>query len=295
MTTYVPRQRFPHGVSLKAFGMEKKYRDKSIDKMERDCSNIDLYLSPTYGAMETALRLDPEAAEVETWEAWTISMQVHNVVFALYQAEKGTQIEYLIDHKIRTLTAPGNLTCADASTWQTAFFLAVVCRDNARAQALCQFPVENMRQAANDAQVEYNDYIYHWVAALQAFVNGTDDLAGELRQAMELSDPEQGAFGGEALDLLVFPPMEVFRQLLLEDKDEFNQALVHALESYKHFHARESEEKNVASGIIPLSLLALACLAYDKSENTPEFALEVESEYLPKHFVQGSWHGEFPI
>jgi|SRR5699024_2692695 len=295
MTTYLPRHEFPYGIDPGFLESRIQYRDELVQELERDCSNIDMYLSPIHRTAELSLRLDPEAAEVETWEAWTIAMQVHNTVFALSAVEEGTQIEYLIDHKTRTLTAPGKLDCADASTWQTAFFLAVVCRDNARAQALCQFPVENMRQAANDAQVEYNDYIYHWVAALQAFVNGTDDLAGELRQAMELSDPDQGAFGGDALDLLVFPQMEVFRQLLLEDSDGFNQALVDALESYKHFHIRICEEKKIASGIVPLNLLALACLAHDKAEHTPGFALEVESEYLPKHLVKRSWHGEFPI
>ena len=49
------------------------------------------------------------------------------------------------------------------------------------------------------------------------------------------------------------------------------------------------------NGIEPLPLTRLACLAYGKTAHTPDFALEVESGYLPKHLVQGSWHGEFPI
>ncbi len=110
---------------------------------------------------------------------------------------------------------------------------------------------------------------------------------------MELSDPRQGAFGGEALDLLVFPGMEVFRQLLLGDTTKFNEALVHALESHKRYYTRE-EMRNRISGIVPLRLSALACLAYDKAEHTPGFSLEVESEYLPKHLLRRSWHGEFP-
>ncbi|WP_160049921.1 MULTISPECIES: immunity 49 family protein [unclassified Nocardiopsis] len=294
MTIHVSRAAIDHGVDQDFLDSENQYRDELVQGLEQDCSNMDLDLSPVYGAAEMALLLDPEAAKVETWEAWTIAMQFHNAVFALSEVEQGTEVEYRIGHEFRKLTSPGMLNCADPATWEKAFFLAAVCRDNERAQALCRVPVERMREAARNAQVEYNDYLYHWVAALQAFVNGTDDLASELRRAMELSDPRGGAFGGGALDLLVFPKMEVFRQLLLGDSAKFNEALVYALECYKRYHTSQ-EDQNRVSGIVPLALLAFACLAYDKAERTPGFSLDVESEYLPKHLVKRSWYGEFPV
>ncbi|OOC56643.1 MULTISPECIES: immunity 49 family protein [Nocardiopsis] len=294
MTTRVSRHEIDHGVDQDFIEHETKRRAKLIRRLERDCSNIDLYLFPVYDLAETMLLLDPEAATVETWESWAIAMQVHGTVFAVSEAEKGSRVEYMIDHEVRELTAPDMLYCADPSTWEMAFHLAVVCRDNAHAEALCRVPVERLREAARGAKVEYNDYLYHWVAALQAFVNGTDDLASELRRAMELSDPRGGAFGGETLDLLVFPKMEVFRQLLSGDSAKFNEALAHALESHKRYHTSREDENRV-SGIVPLSLLALACLAHDTAERTPGFSLDVESEYLPKHLVQRSWYGEFPV
>ncbi|NKY77057.1 immunity 49 family protein [Nocardiopsis dassonvillei] len=230
---------------------------------------------------------------METWEAWTKAMQLHGAVFAVSEAEEGTQVAYLIDHEVRALTAPGMLHCADPATWEKAFYLAVVCRDNARADALCRVPVEHLRRAAEGAKVRYNEYSYHWIAALQAYVNGTDDLVRELRSAMELSSPRSGAFGGEALDLLIFPKMEVFRRLLMGDSTKFNETLVFALEGFKSYHTREDAPPG-AQGIVPLGLLAWACLAYDKSQRG-DFSLDVESEYLPKHLVQRSWYGEFPV
>lgn len=283
-----------HGVSQKYIDHKTGRRKELFSELERDCSNIDLDLFPVRDLAETMILLDPQAAMVETWESWTAAMQLHSAVFALSEAEKGSVVECLIDHKVRRLKAPGMLYCADPDNWENAFLLAVVCRDNARAEALCRVPVERLRQAAEGAKVTYNEYTYHWISALQAYVNGTPDLVDELRRAMELSSPSRGAFGGDALDLLAFPPMEVFRRLLMGDSDKFNEALVYALESHKRYYD-ERKDDNRVRGIVPLSLLAWACLAYDKSQRSPDFRLEVESEYLPKHLVERSWYGEFPV
>jgi hypothetical protein len=293
VTVRVSRHELDHGVDQDLIAYQTTRRAKLVRRLEQDCSNIDLDLYPIFYAAQTGLLVDPEAAAVETWEAWTAAMQVHSAVFAVSEAEKGTQVEYLIDHEIRALTAPGMLHCADPSTWETAFYLAVVCRDNARADALCRIPVEHLRRAAAGGKVRYNEYTYHWIAALQAYVNGTDNLVSELRSAMELSSPRGGAFGGESLDLLVFPKMEVFRRLLMGDAAKFNEALVFGLKSFKHYHTMEDAPPGVR-GIVPLGLLAWTCLAYDKSQRG-DFSLDVESEYLPKHLVQRSWYGEFPV
>jgi hypothetical protein len=294
MTTHVSRHELDHGVGQDLIEHETKRRAKLVRRLERDCSNIDLDLYPVYDLAEMMLLVDPEAAKVETWEAWTVAMQVHNAVFAVSEAEEGTEVEYRIDHEVRSLTSPGMLHCADPSTWETAFYLAVVCRDNARADALCQVPVEHLRRAAEGGGVKYNEYTYHWIAALQAYVNGTDDLVSELRQAMELSSPRSGAFGGETLDLLVFPKMEVFRRLLMGDSAKFNEALVFGLKSFRSYHTSREDENRVG-GIVALGLLAWACLAYDRSQRSSGFSLDVESEYLPKHLVRRSWYGEFPV
>lgn len=294
MSAYIARHEIKHGVSQDFIDYKTGRREKIFAELERNCSNIDLDLFPVRYLAETMILLDPRAAMVETWESWTAAMQLHSAVFAVSEAEKGSVVEYLIDHKVRRLKAPGMLYCADANNWQTAFYLAVVCRDNARADALCRVSVERLRQAAEGARVTYNEYTYHWIATLQAYVNGTPDLVGELRRAMELSSSSSGAFGGDALDLLVFPSMEVFRRLLMGDSDKFNEALVYALESHKRYYVKRQEDNKV-DGIIPLSLLAWTCLAYDKSQRSPDFRLEVESEYLPKHLVERSWYGEFPV
>lgn len=287
MTTYVSRHEMDHGIDEEEVAYQVGRRSKMVKKTVRDASNISLWLSPVLQAAEETLLLDPPARNVETWESWTTAMQFHNAVFALSEAEKGSTVDYLIDQEVRALEAPGLLSAANAGTWQTAFFLAVTCRANDRAEALCRIPLDRLRRAGEAGGVEYNEFSFHWVAALRAYVNGGAELVSELRQAMELSDPRRGAFGGEYLDLVSFPQMDVFRLLLVGDTAAFNDALVQALESFKRYAG--------VHGIVPLGLLAVACLAYDKAQITSDFSLDVESEYLPKHIVERSWYGEFPI
>ncbi len=47
-------------------------------------------------------------------------------------------------------------------------------------------------------------------------------------------------------------------------------------------------------GVVPLGLFAPACRDHDRGHRHPEFTLDVESGYLPKHLLDGGWVGEFP-
>lgn len=47
--------------------------------------------------------------------------------------------------------------------------------------------------------------------------------------------------------------------------------------------------------VVPLGLLSLACLGYEKfHREDSEFTINIDSEYLPRHIVERSWCGEFP-
>ncbi|NYH53300.1 hypothetical protein HNR06_002889 [Nocardiopsis arvandica] len=89
--------------------------------------------------------------------------------------------------------------------------------------------------------------------------------------------------------------MKVFLHLVERDSDGFNAALVQGLELFKSYYTATPERCEDIEGTVPLSLLAMACLAYDTAEQDPDFRLEVESGYLPKHLVRRSWYGEFPV
>jgi hypothetical protein len=57
----------------------------------------------------------------------------------------------------------------------------------------------------------------------------------------------------------------------------------------------ESWGKDRLASLLPLGLLALACLGFDRARQDPSFRMDVHSDYLPEHLLDAAWYGEFPI
>ncbi|QKW32513.1 immunity 49 family protein (plasmid) [Nocardiopsis flavescens] len=242
------------------------------------------------------LLVDPSVSRLETWEAWVFAMQIANAAFQLSEVEPGQEAVLRVDHEERRIQVAQRVPVARPVNWETAFHLAVTCRDHERVRMLCRIPVESLRESAARGGSEYLEYTYAWIDTLQAFVTGGPDLVDKLRRSMELCDPESVPFGSESVALLSFPAMEVFRRLLMGDPEEFVKALVKALEDFKRFYSSPELESGELDGVVPLSLLSLACLGHDKfRQQDPEFTLGIDSEYLPEHIVKASWYGEFPV
>ena len=264
--------------------------------LEENPHSVDMALGTLHMDIMFAAVADPEVARLETWEAWVVDMQIHHALFEIETNPPGTDLELMVHHQIRRTKATGPQYSTNAGNWSTAFFLAIICRDQQRYRQLCEIPVELLREAGESEGTRYNPYTYHWIAARQAFVLNRPDLGEELLAAMELSTPERVDFGSrEALDKLVFPPMNAFLRLVERDSDKFNEALAQGLALHRDYYTTTPERAQDIEGAVPLGLLAMACLAHDTSQHDPTFRLEVESGYLPTHLVHNTWHGEFPI
>lgn len=230
--------------------------------------------------------LDPAAEMLETWEAWVMAMQVGSALFASATAPEGSTVECLIAHEVRTIPAVGPTHFTDAGTWLDAFWLAVVCRDQARMTALCQVPIETLRASG----AVFEEYIYHWVDALQTYWLERPGLGDKLVAAFDGTDPDRLRIVDRELMLKVlFPPLNLFHRFVAQDPVKFNEALVRALELHKDYWTADPEREESGDGDIPLAVLAITCLAYDAGR-----PIDVESEYLPEHLLKRSWLGEFP-
>ncbi|WP_431989388.1 immunity 49 family protein [Streptomyces albogriseolus] len=241
------------------------------------------------GALHTAklqCSLDPAAQKLETWEAWVMAMQVGSALFASATAEEGSVVECVIGHEVRRIPAVGVTHFTDAGTWLEAFWLAVVCRDQARMTRLCEVPIETLRASG----AVFEEYIYHWVDALQTYWLERPGLGDKLVAAFDASDPERLRFMDREMMLKVlFPPINVFYRFAGREADKFNEALIRGLELHKEYWTASEERQETGDGDIPLALLALACLAHDAG-----LPVEVESEYLPENLLKRTWLGEFP-
>ncbi|MFD6325036.1 immunity 49 family protein [Streptomyces sp. NPDC058442] len=229
---------------------------------------------------------DPTVDKLETWEAWVMAMQVGSSLFASATAPEGSTVECMIGHEVRTIPAVGITHFTDAGTWLEAFWLAVVCRDQARMTQLCQVPIETLRASG----AVFEEYIYHWVDTLQTYWLERPGLGDKLVAAFDGTDPDRLRFMDREMMLKVlYPPINLFYRFIRQDPDQFNEALVQALQLHKEYWTASEEREESGDGDIPLAILALTCLAHDAGR-----PIEVESEYLPQHLLKRSWLGEFP-
>ncbi|GAA0918658.1 immunity 49 family protein [Streptomyces thermoalcalitolerans] len=258
---------------------------ETIDVLERVPRMFD-------GAMDAAtlhlcacLAVDPDSSHLRTWDAAVTAMQVTSAAFAAAVRPEGT-VECRIADRVRTIPATGPQYYADAGNWLSAFWLAIVCREQARMTQLCEIPIDFLRGSG----VEYDEYIYHWIDALQAYWLIRPGLGEKLLAAIQMSSPDVARIAHpEVLDKILYQPINLFQYFLRKDHDGFNQALVEALELHKSFWTGgENREKSV-KGYVALGPLAIACLAFDAG-----FPITVESDYIPRYLLHHFWPGMFP-
>ncbi|WP_283990471.1 immunity 49 family protein [Streptomyces sp. 549] len=229
--------------------------------------------------------IDPPAGELETWEACVSVMQVGSALF-----EAGVRVEgsagCRIAGKELSIPATGPQHFTDAGNWLTAYYLALICREQGRMTRLSHVPLQLLR----DSGAVYDEYIYHWVDALQTYWQEGPNFGDKFTSAFEGTDPARVRVASRELMLkILYPPLNLFYRYFRQDHEGFNAALKQALELHKEYWTADEERATSSAGAIALGPLAMACLAKDAG-----FPIEVESEYIPKHLVQGTWLGEFP-
>ncbi|EPH40644.1 hypothetical protein STRAU_6341 [Streptomyces aurantiacus JA 4570] len=191
----------------------------------------------------------------------------------------------MIAHKKWVLPATGAQHFTDAGNWVTAFWLAVSCREQGRMTELANVPVELLRES----DAVYDEYIYSWVDALQTYWMERPGLGEKLIAAFNGTDPETLRVADRELMLkILYPPLNLFLQFVKRDQENFNAALVEALTLHKEYWTQTEDRRLSTDGAVAIGPLAVACLAHDAG-----MAVEVESDYLPKHLLQRSWLGEF--
>ncbi|WP_406839344.1 immunity 49 family protein [Streptomyces sp. AHU1] len=256
----------------------------SIDGLERYPDSFGMAFSSAQSTAQLHCLYDPTANKSETWEAWVAAMQVGSALFASATAPEGTTVECMIAHKKRTIPACGVKHFANAGTWLEAFWLAVICRDQARMTQLCNVPIELLRASG----AVFEDYIYDWVDALQTYWLERPGLGEKLVAAFDGTDPDTLRFVDREMMLKVlYPPLNLFYRFIGQDPDKFNEALVQAVELHKEYWTAHEDDGSL-TGDVALAPLAIACLAFDAGR-----PVEVESEYLPENLLDRSWLGEF--
>ncbi|MBC6468861.1 immunity 49 family protein [Actinomadura alba] len=236
--------------------------------------------------METGYRcaLDAKAQYLETWESVVSTMQVGSAIFETGSRSEGV-VECRIAHKIWQVPATGPQYWTNVHNWLTALWLAMICRERGRARRLAEMPLELLRASSE----QFDDFEFPWVESLQMFWRNEQGLFDKLMPAMKATAPEQIRVTTTEYALLqVWPTMRTFYHLVQGENEQFNDVLAEAVQLHKDYWTADEERAKDPDGFIALGPLAMACLARDW-----DVAVEVESEYLPEHLINGAWVGEF--
>ncbi len=259
--------------------------EKELAGIEADPHAFARLLPALVRLMSWRCYLDPTANKAESWEATVMAMQAANAIFEIANADQG-EVRILVGERTVTVPAGSTRDIAHAGNWVTAYYLAVVCREQDRLKMLAETPIELLRASG----AEFDEYIYAWVDTLQTYWHEGPDIGAKLQAAIQGTDPETTGTSSELMLKILYPPINLFYRFLQNQRAEFNDALAEALELNKEYWDTPEEGRNyMPNGTLPLGPLAMTCFAYDA-----EFPIEVESDYLPKHLVQRTWLGEFP-
>ncbi|MFE9913474.1 immunity 49 family protein [Streptomyces clavifer] len=286
MTATVPRHGAP-GPDDEGYARKVAQRTiEEIESLERAPHMIDALWNSVRICVQARSTVDPRGSGIDTWEAVVNTMQVGSAVFRAAGTIEGS-VECRIHHEMRRLPATGPKNFTSAPEWIDAFWYAIICRDQKRMTELCEVHQDAFRASG----AEYDEYLYHWAAALQAYwLRQQSRLIEELTAAFRGSHSDSAEIAPrDWLQKISYPPINLFYQFVKHDHEGFNAALVEALNFHKAYWTADEDRENDIEGLWAIGPLAMACLAYDGG-----FPIGVESDYLPVQLLNRSWLGEFP-
>ncbi|TGB14668.1 hypothetical protein E2651_05330 [Streptomyces sp. MZ04] len=222
---------------------------------------------------------DPRVADIDTWDAWATAVQLGSALFTGAQAQKCRLAED-IEPLLPAFPAEPP---ADARAWLDAFYLAVACRQQDRADRLSQVPLEVLRQ---DDSVDA--YVLNWIDTLQTYWSQRpmDDVVQKLLSTMETSMPETVTHAPmDFVNQIDYQPVALFHRLIARDHDAFTETLAEAVAHHGAYWGDSAAPR----AQVALGPLAMASLAHDYG-----FPVSLEQPYLPKYLLNRERIEEFP-
>ncbi|MGW5721804.1 immunity 49 family protein [Amycolatopsis sp. NPDC003865] len=246
-----------------------------IDYVETDPSALNNVLRRAMTLTQYRSVVDPAAADPETWRDLRTAAEAGTAIFAAATGEG--EVEAVVTRPMR-IAATGPTSTADAGTWLTATWLAVVDRNDDLVQRLCSVPLDLPL-----ASGEYDAYMGPWLESVRNFLTRREIPAELFGAVMDGTDPDAVRnTPRRTLLQLVYPPIEMFYYVLRRDQEKFTTSLTRALEQHRSFWTSDEELVDDPAGFLALAPLAVAVLA-----RSAGLEVDVESGYLPTNFLLG--------
>jgi hypothetical protein len=198
---------------------------------------------------------------------------------ALFSLASGSgQVEVDLGQKRVRLPATGPTDATHAGNWRIGWWLAHIASDRRAIDQLAATPIEVLRRSSSRG----DECQYLYVEALQAIERRTSDWGTRLQRALDATDPERFKLAAEEFVLeIMVPEMELLLHFSTGDRAAFQESLQFALERHKKYWSM-AKRKRDPDGYLALGPLAIASMARKAG-----FAVEVQSDYLPKPLLEG--------
>lgn len=215
---------------------------------------------------------EPQSGELP--RALQIGAQAAAAIFVLAVASGEAQLD--LGRTRVTLPATGPTDATHVGNWRVGWWLAHIVGDRRAIDSLAATPIDVLRRSSSRG----DECQYLFVDALQAFEKRADDWSAKLRRALDATDPAAADIFDEefVLNILV-PEMQMLFRLATGDIAPFNEALHFALERHRKYWSKASRKRD------PDGYLALGPLAIAKTARKAGMPIEVDSEYLPRAFL----------
>jgi len=164
--------------------------------------------------------------------------------------------------------------------WEKVFYAAVTLRDKKAIEQLIQVP----KSVFDNANIKADAFDTALINLMKGLFEPEANMGDLLEAALIAADPNAIASGRRRyVQHILLPLMPVYRCIYTTNaQDEFNEAMVEALEAHKKYWKKDKMEQQ---GWISLPLIAAASHAYDLKG----YQLNVETDYIPDFLVKNDF------
>jgi len=200
-----------------------------------------------------------------------------NFAFACRQGET---FDVTINNDTFALTGGPAGAYLHTYVWEKVFYAAVTLRDKKAIEQLIQVP----KSVFDNANISADAFDTALINLMKGLFEPEANMGDLLEAALIAADPNAIASGRRSyVQHILLPLMPVYRCIYTANaQDEFNEAMVEALEAHKKYWKKDKREQQ---GWISLPLMAAASHAYDLKG----YQLTVETDYIPDFLVKNDF------
>ncbi|MEL0633681.1 immunity 49 family protein [Pseudoalteromonas carrageenovora] len=160
------------------------------------------------------------------------------------------------------------------------FYAAITLRDKKAIEQLIQVP----KSVFDNANISADAFDTALINLMKGLFEPEANMGDLLEAALIAADPNAIASGRRSyVQNILLPLLPVYRCIYTTNaQDEFNEAMVEALEAHKKYWKKDKREQQ---GWISLLLIAAASHAYDLKG----YQLTVETDYIPVFLVKNDF------